>query len=175
MYFNFDDQAESQLFVIKPRRNKSISSFTLRLTSMIDMFTILLVFLLKSFSVEGEIMSVASDLRLPESTAQTPPKAAPILVVTSEWIILDGKPIEKVSTIASQKQNLIAPLKTQLAAIRAFSANLSALDRSMNLKGDITIQGDREIPFALLKKIMFTCGQEGFNNMLLAVNQADQG
>ena len=74
MYFDFDKESSEKLFVIKPRRNKSISSFTLRLTSMIDMFTILLVFLLQSFSAEGEIMSVAQDLRLPESSAETPPR-----------------------------------------------------------------------------------------------------
>lgn len=175
MYFNFDEEEDGEkLFVIKPRRNKSISSFTLRLTSMIDMFTILLVFLLKSFSVEGEIVSVAKDLRLPESTAQTPPKASPMLVVTQDWIILDGKPVAKVAGVLKQEDNLIAPLRSRLADIHAFAAKLGELDAHMGFKGEITIQGDREIPFALLKKIMFTCGQEGFNNMLLAVNQTGE-
>ena len=173
MYFNFGEDND-HLFVIKPRRSKSVSSFTLRLTSMIDMFTILLVFLLKSFSVEGEIMSVAKDLRLPESTAKTPPKAAPILVVTNEWIILDGTPVEKVETVLNQQDNIIISLKTQLEQIRAFSENLAQLDATMRFKGNIAIQGDKEIPFGLLKKIMFTCGQVGFNDMLLAVNQAEQ-
>lgn len=174
MYFNFDDDENDQLFIVRPRRSKSISSFTLRLTAMIDMFTILLVFLLKSFSVEGEIMSVARDLRLPESTAKTPPKAAPILVVTNEWIILDGNPVAKVVNVLKQQKNLIPPLKAQLQQIRSFSENLAQLDPHMRFKGNIAIQGDREIPFGLLKKIMFTCGQVGFNNMMLAVNQEDQ-
>jgi len=41
------------------------------------------------------------------------------------------------------------------------------------LKGDITIQGDKEIPFRILKKIMYTCGQVGYNNIHLAVNKVD--
>ena len=175
MYFNFEeDNARGKLLLVKPRRNKSISSFTVRLTSMLDMFTILLVFLLKSFSAEGEIMSVAKDLRLPESTAQTPPKASPILVVTNDWIILDGNPVEKVSNVISQEQNIIQPLKQQLADMKSFSLNLSELGSNLGFTGKITIQGDKEIPFVLLKKIMFTCGQEGYNNMLLAVNRAEQ-
>ncbi len=173
MYFNFEEDNE-HLFVVKPRRSKSISAFTLRLTAMIDMFTILLVFLLKSFSVEGEIMSVAKDLRLPESTAQTPPKAAPILVVTNEWIILDGTPVEKVETVLTQRDNIINSLKARLQQIRAFSESLAQLNANMRFKGNIAIQGDKEIPFGLLKKIMFTCGQVGFNDMLLVVNQAEQ-
>jgi len=170
--FNADDGEES-LFVIKPRRNKSVSSFTLRLTSMIDMFTILLVFLLQSFSAEGEIMSVSSDLRLPESTAKKPPKASPILIVTQEWLILDGRPIEKIEVVNSLTGNLIPTLGAQLSDIKAFSSSLGALDATRGFKGEITIQGDREVPFSLLKKIMFTCGQEGYNNMLLAVNQVE--
>ena len=175
MYFQFEQEQENKLFVIKPRRNKSISSFTLRLTSMIDMFTILLVFLLKSFSVEGEIISVARDLQLPESSATTRPRSTPILIVTSGWLILDGNPIEQVDTVMNQKRNSIAALSTGLQRIRAFSDQLAQLDEQRHFKGEITIQGDREIPFELLKKIMFTCGQHGFNNLLLAVHQEEQG
>ena len=117
---------------------------------------------------------MVKDLRLPESTAQTPPKAAPILVVTNEWIILDGTPVEKVETVLTQRDNIINSLKTQLQQIRAFSESLAQLNANMRFKGNIAIQGDKEIPFGLLKKIMFTCGQVGFNDMLLVVNQAEQ-
>lgn len=177
MYFNFEKQGEDQkqpTFIVKPRRPKSYGSFTLRLTSMIDMFTILLVFLLQSFSAEGEIVSVSKDLQLPESTAQTPPKATPILVVTNDWIILDGKPVERMSAILGRDRIIIKDLKKQLAEVRSFSEKLGALDANMGFKGQITIQGDKEIPFEVLKKIMYTCGQVGFNNMLLAVHQEEQ-
>ncbi len=171
MIFDFE-QDNDTFFVVKPRRrNRSVSTFTLRLTSMIDMFTILLVFLLKSFSVEGEIMSVARDLHLPESTAKTPPRATPILVVTNDWIILDGNPVESVDSALQQPANIIRSLRDRLQKTRTFSERLGQLDASMTFRGTITIQGDREIPFQLLKKIMFTCGQVGFNNMLLAVRQ----
>jgi len=174
MYFNFQSEDDPSLLLVKPRSAKSISSFTLRLTSMIDMFTILLVFLLQSFSVEGEIVSVAQDLRLPESTATTPPRATPMLVVTKDWIILDGNPVEKVQTVIRQEGNSIDALRANLQNVRRFTENLGRVDASVRFRGDITIQGDREIPFLLLKKIMFTCGQEGFNDMLLAVHQQEQ-
>jgi biopolymer transport protein ExbD len=172
MYFNFDNE-EEQNFQVIPRRRKSTGSFTLRLTSMIDMFTILLVFLLHSLSAEGEIMSVSQDLRLPESTAQKPPKATPILIVTNDWLILDGKPVERFADVLQQKTVTIRKLGEQLSEIRAFSEDLGQLDSNMGFKGSITIQGDREIPFEVLKNIIFTCGQMGFNNMLLAVHQEE--
>jgi biopolymer transport protein ExbD len=171
MYFNFDEEDK---FVVIPRRRKRTGSFTLRLTSMIDLFTILLVFLLKSFSAEGEIMSVAKDLHLPVSTAQKPPRATPILVVTNDWIILDGNPVEKVSTILADQRIVITKLLSELQKIRSFSESLGQLDVNMGFKGEITIQGDKEIPFEVLKKVMFTCGQIGYNNMLLAVNKEEE-
>ncbi|NIR50958.1 biopolymer transporter ExbD [candidate division KSB1 bacterium] len=175
MYFNFSKENEDKATsVIRSRKRKIYSSFTLRLTSMIDMFTILLVFLLHSFSAEGEIISVSKDLRLPKSTAETPPKATPILVVTNEWIILDGKPVEKMSRILGRDKIIIDNLKKQLSQIRSFSESLGSLDAKMGFKGRITIQGDREIPFEVLKKIMYTCGQMGFNNMLLAVHKEER-
>jgi biopolymer transport protein ExbD len=138
------------------------------------MFTILLVFLLKSFSAEGEILTVAKDMQLPESTAKTPPQSTPILMITNEWIILDGNPVEKISDVVADKNIVITKLLTQLQKLRTFSESLGALDVNMGFKGNITIQGDKEIPFQVLKKVMFTCGQVGFNNMLLAVNQEEQ-
>lgn len=174
MYFNFENEDASPLLLVKPRRSKSISSFTLRLTSMIDMFTILLVFLLKSFSVEGEIVSVARDLHLPESTATTPPRSTPMLVITQDWIILDGNPVAKVSQVLDEEGNIVQPLRNGLQKVRRFTESLASVDAGVQFTGEITIQGDRTIPFKLLKKIMVTCGVEGFNNMLLAVNQQEE-
>lgn len=171
MYLNFDEEDN---FVVIPSRRKRTRSFTLRLTSMIDMFTILLVFLLKSFSAEGEIMSVAKDLHLPESTAQRPPRATPILMVTNDWIILDGNPVEKVSTALADQRIVIMKLLKELQKIRSFSESLGQLDVNMGFKGEITIQGDKEISFEVLKKVMFTCGQMGYNNMFLAVNKEEE-
>ena len=172
MYFNFD-RDDDKIFYVRPKKRRSYSTITLRLTSMIDMFTILLFFLLQSFSAEGELMTVASDLKLPESTAKTPPRAAPILSITSEWIILDGAPIEKIAAVRALDRLNIDKLYLQLQQIRQFSENLGQLDAKMGFKGAIIIQGDREIPFDILKKIMFTCGQVGYNNMMLAVIQQE--
>ena len=140
---------------------------------MIDMFTILLVFLLKSFSAEGQIMSVAPDLRLPESTAQKPPESASIIIITNEWILLDGRQIAQVKNVLAQRTLVIKPLSNELKNLRALSEKVAELHTDMGFKGKISIQGDKEIPYQLLKKVMFTCGQLGYNDIMLAVNQPD--
>lgn len=165
------DQNKFNLVPRDPNRRKV--DVKLRLTSMIDMFTILLVFLLKSFSAEGQIVTISKDLRLPESTAKKPPVSSPIIITTQQWLLLDDERIAGISDIV-RGQNLEIPrLRARLAEKRQLAENLGAMDASLGFRGNVTIQGDKEIPFKILKKIMYTCGQEGYNNILLAVNKQD--
>ncbi|NOY59645.1 MAG: hypothetical protein GXO75_12065 [Calditrichaeota bacterium] len=147
-------------------------AFTLRLTSMIDMFTILLVFLLKSYSAEGQIVTVSKDLRLPESTSELAPRVTSVISVTSEWILLDGRPVEKIKNIQSTNTLLIEKLHDSLLQLRAITEGIGGIsDQMKGFQGQISIQGDKDITFNLLKRIMLTCGQVGYNNMFLTVMQ----
>ena len=147
---------------------------SLKLTSMIDMFTILLVFLLKSYSAEGQIMSVTKDLKLPESTSEKQPKVTSIIAITHEWILVDGRPIERLENVMQQENLIIDPLREELSKLRSISEGISSIsDQNLGFTGNITIQGDKNITFDLLKRIMLTCGSVGYNDMLLAVNQLE--
>lgn len=164
--------SEPQTFpVLRKIGRRKYSQFSLKLTSMMDMFTILLFFLLNSFSSEGEIMMVAKDLKLPESTAEKPPKAASVVAITNEWLLFDGRPIERIDNVLANKTLLIESLANELKNLRAFTESLGQLNSRMDFTGKICIQGDKEIPYDVLKKVMFTCGQIGYNNMLLAVSK----
>jgi len=154
-------------------RTKRNTQVALKLTSMIDMFTILLVFLLKSYSAEGQIMSVAPDLRLPESTAQKPPQTTSIIAITNDFILIDGKQVTTVSQVMSNNKFLIPELLNELKKLRNLSEKVGEIHSDMGFTGTISIQGDRELPYLVIKKIMFTCGQVGYNDMLLAVTKPD--
>jgi biopolymer transport protein ExbD len=154
-------------------RSKPKPNFDLRLTSLLDMFTILLVFLLKSFSADGQIITNAEDLRLPESTSPKPPRSAPIIAVTKEWIMLDDKPLIQVNEIKADSDLLIKPLHASLQHSRELSERLGQIDQRVGFNGTVDIMGDRNASFAVIKRVMYTCGQVGFNNMLLAVYQKE--
>ena len=137
---------------------------------MIDMFTILLVFLLKSYSADGQIMTVAPDLRLPESTSKTKPPLVSVVAITREWILVDGRPIQKLEEIADNETLIIPSLQNELARLRNISEGIGRLSQQMQgFSGTIAIQGDQDLTFDLLKRIMLTCGQVGYNDMNLAV------
>ena len=157
---------------VKPRGRRT-TQVALKLTSMIDMFTILLVFLLKSYSAEGQIMSVSPDLRLPESTAQKAPQTTSIIAITNDLILLDGKQVTEVSRIIRSRTLEIPELRRALLQLRQLSEKVGEIHADMGFTGKISIQGDRELPYLVIKKIMFTCGKVGFNDMLLAVTKPD--
>lgn len=151
---------------------KKTASASVKLTSLLDMMTILLVFLLKNFSAEGQIMIATRDLRLPESTAQKQPRVSSVVAITQDFILLDGKPLAKIPEVVADKNLIILPLFEELKQLRALTEGIAELSADIKgFTGDISIQGDKEIPFELLKRIMFTCGQTGFTNMMLVVNK----
>jgi len=154
------------------RRNRSID-VGLKLTSMIDMFTILLVFLLKNYSAEGHIMSVAPDLRLPESTAQKSPKVTSVIAVSQEWILLDGKKVVTVAQVLNNNTLMIPELLNELNRLRGTSERMGELNANMGFTGNISLQGDKELPYQIIKKVMFTCGQMGYNDIVLNVTRKD--
>lgn len=163
---------EDQTATLNLRAGKKSNrgAFALRLTSMIDMFTILLVFLLKSYSADGQIMTVAPDLRLPESTSQAKPPVVSVVALTREWILVDGRPVQRLDEIKQDDKLLIPSLQSELVRLRQISEGIGQLSQEMQgFSGTIAIQGDQDTTFDLLKRIMLTCGQVGYNDMNLAV------
>ncbi len=157
-------------FVIQRSRRRKRGTFKLRLTSMIDMFTILLVFLLKSYSAEGQIVTITKDLRLPESTSQQPPQTTSVISVTLEWILLDGRPVVKIEDTMSNDAVVIPDLQEELNRLKSITEGIGSISLQMRgFRGNIAIQADQDITFDLIKRIMVTCGQVGYNDLLLTV------
>ncbi len=161
------------IHVVSSKRKKKATHFELKLTSMIDMFTILLVFLLKNYSAEGQIMSVSPDLRLPESTAQKAPQTTSIIAVTQNNLLLDGHKVTTVDQIMNSSSNLIPPLLNELQIKRNISERVGELSSNISFTGKISIQADKELPYLIIKKIMFTCGRVGYNEIMFAVSKPD--
>jgi biopolymer transport protein ExbD len=155
----------------KPRGQQGLKAFRPQLTSLIDVMTIMLVYLLKSFSAEGEIITVSKELMLPESSADKRPTLTAVIMVNNSYILLgdESRPIAFVDEVLASDELLIPALAAKLETRREMTTKIGEYSDDVEFKGEVTIQGDRRIRFRLLKKIMYTCGQEGFNNFHLAV------
>ncbi|MBD3392163.1 MAG: biopolymer transporter ExbD [Chitinivibrionales bacterium] len=153
----------------KSRGKKNFKGFRPQLTSLIDVMTILLIYLLKSFSSEGEIITVSKDLMLPESSAEKRPEQTVVITVNNSYVLAEDRRVANVDDVLASDELVIPGLYEWLGNRRAMTQKIEEHSDKVQFKGDITIQGDKRIRFRLLKKIMYTCGQQGYNNFSLAV------
>jgi biopolymer transport protein ExbD len=124
---------------------------------------------LSNYSSEGQIITTPKDLELPKSTAQKAPRAAPVIMITKDVIMLDEKILQRLEEIDDSPELMIEPLYQALQQNRSVAEKIGQLDAKLGFRGNVTIQADRELPFVLMKKVMFTCGQVGYNDMYFAV------
>jgi biopolymer transport protein ExbD len=140
----------------------------LNLVSMMDIFTILVFFLLVS-SAEVEVLPNPRELRLPESVAEQKARENVVVMVTRDQILVQGRPVAAVAEVMAQPELVIAPLQEALRAqtdrVLRKEAVASIADR------EITIMGDRELPYRLLKRVMASCTSADYGRISLAVTQ----
>jgi biopolymer transport protein TolR len=141
----------------------------INLVSMMDIFTILVFFLLVNSS-EVEVLPNAKDIVLPTSTAEEKARESVVVLLTDTQVLVQGRPVAELATVNASDAMIIPELKSALEdqAGRAILANTSddaIADR------EVTILGDREIPYSLLKKVMATCTAAEYGRLSLAVLQ----
>jgi len=155
-------------------RARKPSLLVLNITSMLDMFTILIIFLLKSYSAEGIILTIPADLHLPHSTTQNAPEPGLVVEVSENILVVDGKILDvDLKEVEKSETLIINNLYEHLLVKARRYEEIAALNPNAEFTGRLVLEGDREIPFRLLKKILYTCGQAGFINQSLAVFQKE--
>jgi biopolymer transport protein TolR len=136
----------------------------LNLVSLMDIFTILVFFLLVNSSSVQQLPS-SKAVKLPTSSAQQLPEETVILLVNNDQILVQGRLIAKVSDVIDVEGNLIKPLleEMKLQALASFTP------KSEEEGLDVTIMGDKQIPYKLLRKILATLSESNYTNISMAV------
>ncbi len=144
---------------------------SLNLTSMMDMFTIILVFLLKTYSTEGQLLQPSENLTLPNSTSRNAAEIALDLTVSQEWIMVNNSPIMEISDIINDPGfGILEPVRKELLEYANEAKRMDEL-YGIPFTGKVTIQGDKNLPFSMISKVMATCGESEYPNMRLVVYQ----
>ena len=137
--------------------------------SLMDIFTILVFFLLVSSTTVQDLPS-SKKIKLPESIADKLPKETVVIVVNNEDILVQGNKIVDVDSVIRSKKPEIEPLKEALLnQAKRMIVKKSPDGKPVNR--DVTIMGDKEIPYKLLKTIMYTCTLASYGNISLAVTR----
>jgi len=137
----------------------------MNLVSLIDVFTILIFFLLSNSGVET---LPSASVHLPESTAKKDPKETLVVVVNATEITVEGRKVADVAPLVNSKDDLIPGLKSELDLVSARPVALAQNDSNAHA---VTIMGDKDIPYQLLRKVMYTAAVANFTNVSFAVNQ----
>ena len=150
------------------RRNRNQSMVDMNLVSLIDVFTILIFFLMSNVGVET--LAGTRAVQLPESMSQKAPKETVLVTVTGSEILVGGKVVASVRDALAVDSDLIQPLKAELD-IEASREVILKENESDSKR--VTIMGDKDIPYRLLRKVMYTSALADYSDVACAVRRKD--
>jgi biopolymer transport protein TolR len=140
----------------------------LNLISLMDIFTILVFFLLVN-SQDVETLPNAKDLQLPESYAEEKARENVVIMVTDDAILVQGRVVATLDEVNELEGVVIPGIE---AALRAQTDRVLRKDALENIEDrEVTIMGDKELPYSLLKKVMASCTSADYGRISLAVTQ----
>lgn len=141
---------------------------TLNLVSLMDIFTILVFFLLVNSS-EVQTLPNAKDLELPESIAEQRPRETVVIMVTDRDLLVQGRAVAQIADVSSSDELIIPQLRAELE--RQSERLLRQSAQTDPLEREVTIMGDKEIPYSLLRRVMATATAAEYGRLSLAVAQ----
>jgi biopolymer transport protein ExbD len=155
---------------------RSAGYFKIQITSMVDMFVILLVFLLKCYSTSPVIISPREGLRLPESSSPTDPVDVLKMVVSRDGVFVDDKKVLTFTNGQVGKDDMetndpqfIRKLYDALDERAKLAKSISQVNDSFEFDGKILVQADRTMPYNVLKRVMYTAMMAGYSDVKFAV------
>ena len=153
---------------METRHDRGKKLGALNLVSLMDIFTILVFFLLVNSS-DVETLPNAKDIQLPQSIAEEKAKETVVILIGEEEILVQGTVIARVDEVMRIKGNDIPELRQ---ALMAQSDRVLRREAQDDIAGrEVTIMGDKDIPYRLLKKVMATCTESDYGQISLAVLQ----
>jgi biopolymer transport protein ExbD len=153
------------------RKARGGSMVDMNLVSLIDVFTILIFFLLSSATGVETLVSPKA-VKLPLANADQAPKETVLLVISGDEILAGGRRVALVSDVMKADDDLIPALKEELDVLATRKA-VKAENRDKEAKNGqaVTIMADKEIPYRLLRKVMVTCSRANFSDVSFAVRR----
>jgi biopolymer transport protein ExbD len=145
----------------------------LLITPLVDMFVIIVLFLIANFSATGEVLNMTHDIQLPEAFNVTEIEMAPVVMVSNTDIIVSGTAIGRVDDLTKDEYLNIPALEEKLREMKKQYEDLHALakDTEGSFKGDVNIQGNKDVQFKVMKRVLYSCATAGYSNINFAVLQ----
>jgi biopolymer transport protein ExbD len=148
------------------RNKKKVTG--LNLTSLMDVFTILVFFLL-FHSSGSEVVEAPKQIKLPDSVVETKPRETIVILVSPEVVLVQGEAVIGTPELLQSGNDTIVEITERLDQLERNIIGIST--KTVIASQEVTILADKTIPFRVLKKIMSTCTGSGYGRISLAVTQ----
>lgn len=151
----------------------------LQLTAMVDMFTVLVVFLLQNYASTNQILPISDQIALPQATSVKELKPSLVVVLSKDYLSFDEKRLMSFRQIQASSKWVLDPLVPPIkAAIEKMSQ--SGEGKDADLKGQtpkhykMTLQVDKDIDFLSVKKVLYSLTEAGLKEINFAVIKVQQ-
>jgi biopolymer transport protein ExbD len=141
----------------------------LNLIPLIDILSVMVAFLLV-YSTEVEVIQNTKGIEIPQSIAQATPRQSVVVMITKDQLFVQGELITSIADIRSANTPLIEPLRTALKR-PMLVGDVATKDLAAR---EITVMGDKSLPYDVLKKVMATCTDADYGKISLAVLQKEK-
>lgn len=138
------------------------------ITSLMDIFVIIVFFLLVNTGSETDKLST-DKVELPESVAEKKPEDTSVLMLTDDQVLLQGRVVASTQDIIESEADSVPAIERALREM----AQQSVLDKESSEGRSITILGDKKVPYKLLQKVMASCRSAGYPNIHFAVTRKE--
>ena len=149
-------------------RAKNQKKPTLNLVSLMDVFTILVFFLLVNSS-SSDVMEQPKNVKLPESVVDSKPRETIIVLVTEENVLVQGDVVMSTADVIASKEAVMQPIQDRL--LQQQKKVIGFNTKTVAQSKEVTVLAHRSLPFKLLKKVMSSCTSAGYGKISLAVIQ----
>ncbi len=143
-------------------------SASLNLVSLMDVFTILVFFLLVNSS-SSDVMEPPKNIKLPDSSVEAKPRETVIVMITPEQILVQGEPVISTQEVIDSKTAIIDAVKQRLLLQKKKVIGIST--KTVSQSNEVTVLAHRTVPFHLMKKVMASCTSAGYGKISMAVIQ----
>jgi len=143
----------------------------LLITPLVDMFVIIVLFLIANFSATGEVLNMTKDIQLPEAVNVKEVELHPVVMVSSDQVSVSGTVIGRVEDLVKDDYLSIPALEEKLREMKKQYEDLHALakDDANGFKGDVNIQGHKDVEFRIISRVLASCAAAGYYNTNFAV------
>ena len=140
----------------------------LYLTPLMDVFTILVFFLL-FHSTGSNTLETPKQIKLPDSVVETKPRETVVIMVSPQVVLVQGEAVISTPELLGDRIETVAEITERLKQLERNIIGIST--KTVGASKEVTILADKTIPFKVLKKIMSTCTGSGYGRISLAVIQ----